>query len=474
VIPVLTPEEMAGVDRQASEPVEELIQRAGFAVARAARQVLGGSYGKRVVVVAGRGNNGGDGRAAARILSGQGASVSVVEAASLAGGQPVGPADLVIDAAYGTGLSRPYAPPDPGRAPVLAVDIPSGLSGLTGRPVGDGEGAAVRAVRTVTFAAYKPGLLLGDGPEHSGQVDLVDIGLGGLAEDAASTWLVTDADVAGRWPRRPRAGHKWQSAVQVVAGSPDMPGAAWMVSRGAFRAGAGYVLVSVPGASPGGGLPVGEQVAHQVPAQGWDREVAEGLERVRALVVGPGLGPLGGSGPESPVARLLGAAAVPAVVDADGLRALGDLDAAAAVITPRAAATVLTPHEGEYARLVGRPPGADRVGDVRAVAARTGAIVLLKGSPTIVAAPDGRVLVANAGTARLATAGTGDVLSGVIGAFLARGLPPLEAAAFAAHAHGRAAALGPAEGLVASDLPDLVARWLSGVVGAVGVVGVVG
>jgi NAD(P)H-hydrate epimerase len=373
----------------------------------------------------------------------------------------VGPADLVIDAAYGTGLSRPYDPPSAGRVPVLAVDVPSGLSGLSGRPVGDG--GAVRAVRTVTFAAYKPGLLLGNGPAYAGGVDVADIGLGALVDGAASAWLVTDADVARRWLHRHRAAHKWQSAVQVVAGSPDMPGAAWLVSRGAFRAGAGYVRVSVPGAPPGGGLPVGEQVAHRVPAQDWDREVAEGLDRVRALVVGPGLGALGGTGPASPVARLLSVAQVPAVVDADGLRALGTLDDAAAILSPRSAGTVLTPHEGEYAGLVGRPPGDDRLADVRAVAARAGAVVLLKGSPTIVAGPDGRALVVNAGSARLATAGTGDVLSGVIGAFLARGLPPLEAAALAAHTHGRAASLGPAEGLVASDLPELVAQWLSGV-----------
>jgi hydroxyethylthiazole kinase-like uncharacterized protein yjeF len=390
--------------------------------------------------------------------------VSVVDAADLGGGEQVGPADLVIDAAYGTGLSRPYAPPDPGGAPVLAVDIPSGLSGLTGLPVGDGEGGgAIRATRTVTFAAYKPGLLLGQGPEHAGLVEVADIGLGPLVDEAASVWLVTDSDVARMWPARGRQAHKWQSAVQVVAGSADMHGAPWLVSRGAFRAGAGYVRVGVPGAPPGGGLPPGEQVAYRLPAHDWDREAASEVGRVRSLVVGPGLGasPEARSGPDSEVGRILAAAPVPAVVDADGLRALGDLDGVAAVAKGRQAATVLTPHEGEYARMVGRAPGADRIGDVRAVAAHTGAVVLLKGSPTIVADPAGKVLVANAGSARLATAGTGDVLSGVIGAFLARGLASLEAAALAAHCHGRAASLGPAEGLVASDLPELISRWLS-------------
>jgi NAD(P)H-hydrate epimerase len=304
-------------------------------------------------------------------------------------------------------------------------------------------------------------LLLGVGPEHSGVVTLVDIGLGALVDEAASAWLVTDADVARLWVARPRNAHKWQSAVQVVAGSPHMHGAPWLVGRGAFRAGAGYVRVGIPGAPPGGGLPPGEQVAVALPAHGWDREVGAGLDRVQALVVGPGLGP----DQASEVAGLLGVAAVPAVVDADGLGALGNLDAAAAVLRSRQAPTVLTPHEGEYARLVGKPPGADRIGDVREVAARTGAVVLLKGSPTIVASPEGRALVVNAGSSRLATAGTGDVLSGVIGAFLARGLPALEAAALAAHTHGRAAGRGAAEGLMASDLPDLIAAWLSEVVG---------
>jgi ADP-dependent NAD(P)H-hydrate dehydratase / NAD(P)H-hydrate epimerase len=480
VIPVLTPDEMAGVDRNAPEPVDLLIERAGFAVARAARRMLGGSYGKRVVVVAGRGNNGGDGRAAARLLARWGTTVAVLNAVDVGGGRALPEADLVIDAAYGTGLSRPYDAPDPGPGLVLAVDIPSGLSGRTGRAVqaadpavtpaeqgsrstsgGAGSGGPVRADRTVTFAAYKPGLLLADGPEHAGIVEVVDIGLGRLVEQAASMWLLTDADVQRLWPRRPRAAHKWQSAVQVVAGSPGMYGAPMLVTRGALRGGAGYVVLGVPGAPSGGGLPPGEQVAHALPATGWDEVVASGLDRVRALVVGPGLGQPETVGAESSVAKLLRAAPVPAVVDADGLRALGDLDGAATVVRDRPGDTVLTPHDGEFARLVGRPPGEDRIGDVRAVADRMGAVVLLKGSPTIVAAPDGRVLIANSGSPRLATAGTGDVLSGVIGAFLARGLPILEAAALGAHVHGRAASLGPAEGLVASDLPPLVSRWLS-------------
>jgi ADP-dependent NAD(P)H-hydrate dehydratase / NAD(P)H-hydrate epimerase len=468
VIPVLTPEEMAGVDARAHEPVEVLIARAGAVVARAARRQLGATYGARVVVVAGKGNNGADGRAAATVLARAGAAVTVVDASDLSPGAALPPADLVIDAAYGTGLRRPYGAPDFGGAPVLAVDIASGVSGLTGEVVG-GDAPAVEAVRaatTVTFAALKPGLLLAQGPEHAGAVEVADIGLGSDVLEAARTWLVTDADVAAALPRRGRDAHKWQSAVRVIAGSPGMTGAAWMVSTAAMRAGAGYVRLSVPGADAGSlGLPPSEVVATTLPPD-WIDAVVDDAERFGVLVVGPGLGRgglgrHGETGEQSAVARLAVAAPVPVVIDADGLNALGSVEVLASITSARRHPTIITPHAGEYARLTGGPPGADRLAAVRDTARRSGAVVLLKGSVTVVAAPGGEVLMAAAGSARLATAGTGDVLSGVIGAFLARGLGALEAAAFAAHAHGRAAGSGRAEGLVATDLPDLISTWLS-------------
>jgi hydroxyethylthiazole kinase-like uncharacterized protein yjeF len=187
--------------------------------------------------------------------------------------------------------------------------------------------------------------------------------------------------------------------------------------------------------------------------------VVEAARRCRALVVGPGLG-LSDS-VRIAVWGVLARADLPTIIDADGLNALGSAATLGPRISGRSAPVVLTPHEGEYARLFGGPPGPDRLSDVRHAAASTGAIVLLKGSTTVVAAPDGRVLLAVSGSPRLATAGTGDVLSGVIGAFLARGAPAFEATGVAAHVHGRAAGLGLAEGLVAGDLPELVARWLS-------------
>src|SRR5579875_339491 len=462
--PVLSPEEMFGVDRRASEPAEVIIGRAGAATARKPAQLLGGALGRRVLVVAGKGNNGADGRAAGRLLEARGAQVAVVEAAELGPSGTVPPAELVIDAAYGTGLQRPYRPPRLAEgARVLAVDIPSGLSGLTGQ-VPEG-GGAWKAAATVTFAALKPGLLFGTGPELAGEVELADIGLGPLVEEACRAWLVEDSDVA-LVPSRPREAHKWQAAVHVVAGSPGMTGAPWMASRGALRAGAGYVRLSMPGVEPSV-LPPSELVHAPVASSGWHEAVLAGLSRVKALVVGPGLGPLAGEGggegglPGGEVGLLVARAPVPAVVDADGLNAIGTLDALAELTGRRAAPTVVTPHEGELARLAGKPVGPDRLAAAREAAARSGAVVLLKGATTVVAHPDGRALLANAGDPRLATAGTGDVLSGMVGAFIARGAPALVAAALAAHVHGRAALAGYREGLVAGDLPDLVAAWLS-------------
>lgn len=437
MIPVVTPEEMAALDAAAPEPVEVLVGRAGGAVARAAVQLLGGTYGRRVVVVAGKGNNGADGREAARRLRRAGVRVTVLDAA--AGRSEVPPCDLAVDAAYGTGFRGRWHPPRPRGAPVLAVDIPSGVDGSTGEAADD----VLAAVRTVTFAALKPGLLLGRGRDVAGEVVVADIG---LDVGAAGAGLVTDGDVGGWLPPRPRDAHKWRAAVWVVAGSPGMRGAATLAARGALRAGAGYVRLSTPGAAPGDVAPL-EAVGRPLPAEGWAEQVLADVGRFRAVVVGPGLGR--GEEVAREVRRLVHRCPVPVVVDGDAIVALAGERAGA----PPA---VLTPHDGEYRRLCGRLPGPDRLGAARELAAATGAVVLLKGSTTVVAGPNGPVLLAAAGDARLATAGTGDVLSGVVGAFLAAGLDPPAAAAAAAHVHGRAAALGWPRGLVAGDLPELL------------------
>ena len=466
MIPVVTPDEMKAIDAAAPEPVDVLIGRAGAAVARVALDMLGGAYGRRVVVIAGKGNNGADGRDAAARLCRRGVRVQVADAAD--GLRAVPACDLVIDAAYGTGFRGEYDGPDAGDAPVLAVDIPSGVNGLNG----EASPGAARADVTVTFAALKPGLLLLPGGERAGRIELIDIG---LDVSGATIHLVEAADVQAWLPTRPPESHKWRSAVWVVAGSPGMTGAAHLAARAAMRAGAGMVHLGIPGlAGPerpeaGPGRPERPQalpeppleaVGRALPEAGWDGTVLGELNRFRALLVGPGLGRAEMTG--AAVRALVASAPVPVIVDADGLVALGDAARAADVIAGRAHPTVLTPHDGEFAGLAaGTAPGADRIGAARDLASTTGATVLLKGPTTVVAAPDGRVLLENEGDARLASAGTGDVLSGVVAAFLAQGLGGPEAAAAAAFVHASAGNLGWRRGLVAGDLLDLLPAVLS-------------
>jgi len=447
VIPVVTPDEMGAIDAAAPEPEHVLVARAGAAVVRAAVRMLGGTYGRRVIVVAGKGNNGADGRVAAERLRSRGVRVDVLEADRLP--DLLDPCDLVIDAAYGTGMRGTYVAPTTSiGTPVLAVDIPSGVDGFTGA-VADGS-HVLPADRTVTFAAYKPGLLLGAGAELAGEVEVADIG---LVTDTARAHLVTDADVHDWLPAPAFDTNKWRTAVWVVAGSPGMDGAAALVAAGAQRAGAGYVRLSMP-SGDGSSLPYAphvpvEVVRRPLAATGWWADVRGDLDRFGALVVGNGLGLADGMAHD--VRSIVAASTVPTVVDADALTLLGT--DAARVVGPH---VVVTPHDGEFARLAGGPPGADRIAAARDLAADLGCTVLLKGPCTVVAAPDGQVLLVATGDARLATAGTGDVLAGVIGALCARGLDPWLAAAAAAHLHGRAGALGWRTGGVASDLPALL------------------
>ena len=443
--PIVTPAEMAQIDAAAPEPVDVLIERAGAAIARTAVQVLGGTYGRRVVVVAGKGNNGADGRAAARRLARRGVRTTVVDAADAPAVLP--PADLVIDAAYGTGFRGSYDAPRPAddETPVLAVDIPSGVDGLTGRATG----SPLRADRTVTFAAYKPGLLLADGVDLAGEVEIADIGLD-TAE--ARAWRVTAADVAEWLPDPERNTHKWKAAAWLIAGSPGMTGAAKLAASSAMRSGAGYLRVSTPGAGTEVDAPV-EAVVTALGGERWAGDVLDALDRFRAIGTGPGLGTDEATADE--VRQLVAGAPIATVVDGDGLRALGA--AAATVIRSRPAGAplaVLTPHDGEFAALDGGAPEADRFAAVRGLAKATGAVVLLKGSTTLVASPDGEVLAADQGDARLATAGSGDVLTGLILGLLASGLAPQHAAAAGAFLHGRAGDLAWRRGLVAGDLVD--------------------
>jgi NAD(P)H-hydrate epimerase len=451
-----------------------LVDRAGDAVARGARRLLGGTYGRRVVIVCGKGNNGADGRVAGQRLAGWGARVDRFDLPGREEGsidrarltRALDRADLAIDAMFGTGFKgslkgdAAFAATAMTRAgcPVLAVDIPSGVNGLTGAV----DGTAVEAVATVCLAGLKPGLVLYPGAGLAGDIDVADIGIDPNSPPA-SLGLIEAIDVAGWLPPRPPESHKWSvGGVYVVGGSQGMTGAVMLAARAALRAGAGIVVAGLPGdaAARASG---GEVITRPLPATSGGsldedaaKDVLDGLDRFRALVVGPGLGRSAST--VAAVRRLVGEAPVPLILDADGLNALdGDVDLLAA----RPAATIVTPHAGEYARLAGEPVGDDRVAAARRLAERAGAVVLLKGSRTVVADPTGRAALNATGGPWLATAGTGDVLSGVVGALAARGLPAFRAAAAGAWLHGRAADFAGHEGLVAGDLIDALPTVLS-------------
>ncbi len=443
VIPIVTPEEMRAVDAAAPEPVEVLIDRAGRAVARSALRMLGGGYGRVVNLIAGRGKNGADGRVAAEQLRRRGVRVREFDPLDCPPSLP--PADLVLDAAFGTGFRGEWTGPDVGDAAVLAVDIPTGVDSLTGEA---GPGV-IPADRTVSFQALKPGLIFDDGARLAGEIEVPDIG---LDVSGADQHLVERSDVAEWWPVRAIDAHKWRGAVRIVAGSPGMLGAAELAASAAGRAGAGLVMLS----SPGGDVPTrSETVQRHIPNFDWADAVLDDIARFSSLVIGPGLGREEYTIPSA--RQTIADAPVPVVIDGDGIFAAAwSADGAAPFLTERHSPTVLTPHDGEFALLTGDVPGADRVASTRAAAADLDCTVLLKGPTTVVADPGGRVLCVDHGDQRLATAGSGDVLSGMIGTALAAGVPPLEAAAAAAWLHADAARRGPATGLLAGDLLDLI------------------
>ncbi len=459
--PVVTPGEMAAIDAEAAGPVEILIDRAGRATALAALRLLadhrGRVYGSRVAVLAGPGNNGADGRSAARVLAERGVRCVVFDVGadpSVADDRVAGSSfDLIIDACFGTGLKRPFRSQDlplrPGETPVLAVDIPSGVDGLTGQV----HGSPLAATVTVTFAAMKPGLLFEPGRTLAGEVSVVDIG---LDCSRARLWHTGPSDL-DRWPKRQVTAHKWHNAVGVIGGSRGMDGAVTLAATAALRAGAGYVVLGRSDHGPRPGLTVLGQPTEAVTHSLIDdrNRAATSLWRCGSVVVGPGLD-LDDVSLLPVVLDLLPTIEAPLVVDAGAIRA-DVLDRVPLVDLP----PIITPHDGEFERLVGRPPGVDRVAAARGVASDLGVIVVLKGPTAVVAHPDGRATVSTGGDQRLATAGTGDVLSGIIGAGLALGADPFTAAMLAVELHGQAARRGPAVGLVASDLPSLVAETLS-------------
>jgi hydroxyethylthiazole kinase-like uncharacterized protein yjeF len=478
--------EMAEADRltiAAGTPGIALMENAGRAVADAVSAVL---QGRRVVIVAGPGNNGGDGFVAARHLAERGYEVRVSFVgergrlkgdAAIAADRWSGPVeeaspvslsdcDIIVDALFGAGLDRPVE----GRAagmirainlsgvPVIAVDLPSGVNGTTGAVMG----VAVKAAHSVTFFRRKTGHLLLPGRLHCGQVEVADIGIpASVLDQIKPRSFVNEPELWGSsFPQAGAAGHKYtRGHAVVVSGGISTTGAARLAARGALRAGAGLVTI----ASPREALAVNAAANLAIMVRPVDgaTELAEFLSdrRRNAVVLGPG----GGVGPamrEQVMAALAGEAGL--VLDADALSSFADDPAALwRTIFERPAATILTPHEGEFARLFKKISDNAKVNsklDKARLAARlSGAVALLKGADTVVAHPDGRASIAENAPPYLATAGSGDVLAGIVAGLLAQAMAAFEAASAAVWLHGEAAkSFGP--GLISEDLPEELPR----------------
>jgi hydroxyethylthiazole kinase-like uncharacterized protein yjeF len=430
--PLYTAEEMRAAE--AGHDVDAMMQRAAAAVADELMRRFPDA--RRIALHAGGGANGGDGRIAAEILRSNGREI--VEE------QP----DVAIDALLGTGLkgapreetSRLIEQINGSGAPVVAVDIPSGVNASTGEVAG----AAVRAAVTVTMHGRKVGLAVAPGRFLTGDVVVADIGL----EHSETRHKIVTREILRRVPHKQASDNKYSAgSVLVVGGARGTTGAATLTSRAAFRADAGYVAIAAPEES----LAVLETLVVEAVKRPLD-EVFEASRRASALALGPGLG----RGKGALVQRLLAETDLPAVVDADALYELKPFE--------RAAPTVLTPHSGELARLLGKESkwvDAHRLETLELAVELYHCVVLLKGADTLIGAPGEGVLVRETNTAGLATAGSGDVLTGIVAAFLAKGMEARFAAAAASTAQGVAAYLAHKPvGLMAGDVVDALPRAL--------------
>jgi NAD(P)H-hydrate epimerase len=433
--PLYTAEEMRAAE--AGHDVDAMMRRAGEAVAKELMRRFPDA--RRFALHAGSGANGGDGRIAAELLQAQGRELVA------------GAADVVIDALLGTGMkgapreetARVIEQINTSGSPVVAVDIPSGVDASTGEVAG----AAVRADLTVTMHGPKVGLAIAPGRFHAGEVAVADIGL----EPAETEHRLVTREILAEVPRRSAGDNKYTAGhVVVVGGSRGMTGAPALASRAALRADAGYVTIAAPEES----IPVLETLVLEAVKRPLG-EIFEVLRRAGSLAVGPGLGR--GEEAKSLVRRLLAEAEVPAVVDADALFELepGDWPA------PR----VLTPHEGELGRLLGRDSkeiAAHRLASAQEAAERFDCVVVLKGEDSLVAAPGRGVLVCALGLPSLSTAGTGDVLTGIAAAFLAKRMEPQRAAAAACAAQQLAShEASQRDGLLASDVVEALPQALA-------------
>src|SRR3954465_5726762 len=439
--PLYTADEMRAAE--AGHDVDDLMARAGRAVAEEAMRRF--PEARRFVAGCGGGASGGDGRIAVDVLREAGREAEVSD--------DVSGADVVIDALFGTGFrgepredaARKIAAINAADAAVVAVDVASGVNASPG----EGGGACVDADLTVTMHGRKVGLEVAPGRFHAGEVVVADIGL----ERRETKNRIVTGEILEQVPRKRADQNKYSAGtVLVVGGSRGMGGARCLAAEAAFRADAGYVAVAVPDST----LPVFEQrlleaVKLPCPEDGGRispraiEPITEFAEKAGAVALGPGLGR--GDGPREVVARLLAELDVPIVVDADGLFGLEPFE--------RKGPSVLTPHEGELARLLGEESSwvaAHRLEAVQRAAERFGCVCLLKGADTLVASPREGVLVCSLGTPALATAGSGDVLTGIVAAFLAKGLDPRVATAAAAVAQQLASRQIPQAGAVASDV----------------------
>lgn len=482
---VLTTTEMERADRltiAAGTPGFALMMSAGQAVAEAAMDLV--EEGP-IVVVAGRGNNGGDGFVAAAELAARGREVSVIllcerdslqgDAALAAKGwkfpvlpfnpQALGKPALIIDALFGAGLNRPVkgdpvemiAAINANGTPVLAVDLPSGVNGTSGAVMG----AAVQATETVTFFRKKPAHLLLPGRMYCGRVRVADIGIAAQVLDEIKPLTAENLPQAWRWsfPVPRIDGHKYARGHTVVAsGDLVSTGAARLAARAALRAGAGLVTL----ASPRDALAVNASALTAVMVRAIDNPIqfAELLDdkRLNACVIGPGAGV---SARTRDFVHTALSAQRHLVLDADALTSFAGAPDRLfeAIKASDGQQVVLTPHEGEFPRLFSdisnKHPGRSKLERVRAAAERSGAVVLLKGADTVIASPDGRATVAANAPPWLATAGAGDVLSGIIAGFLAQGVAAFEAASIGVWMHGESASeAGP--GLIAEDLTEVL------------------
>jgi len=480
---------MAEADRRtidAGTPFNALVERAGRAVGREVLAILGGAYAKRAVIICGPGNNGADGEVAARVLRSRGVRCQVSALTSpldrSAVTREIQRCDVLVDAMFGTGFHGALdgdaawiaeqthrRSVGPHTFKVVAVDIPSGVHGLTGETLG----TSVSADRTVTFGALKPGLLSEPGRGLAGSVTVSQIGI--EIGDGTLLGLVDEQDVREWIPQRAANDHKWGlGPVMVVGGSPGMAGAPRLSAASALRAGSGVVVsyspdphgADSPADSAAESLRLGSEVITRGIPLGQEghlnRDSAEYLieaaQRFHAVLIGPGLG--ADHGVAEVVRALIAGVVAPIVLDADGLNALGgDLSPLQGRAKAGLGPVILTPHEGEFERLSGLV-GSDRVAAARGLARASAATVLLKGPTTVIAEPDGVAYIVDSGGPWLATAGSGDVLAGIIAALLASGLSPGKAAASGAWLHCRASDFAGHTCLVASDIVSaLPAAW---------------